>query len=177
MNLKPRNSFFVQVYFVWRITEIWSMKLSRNQLSINSAFLSVTPPLHTAHPLGPPSHVASTKLRRCYCYWARFHQHFTRNFYAPDPQSAKKTDNFTVFFAFLGSAHVKALRKMLVKLTPVPCAVVCAFFRSKQTQSKVVFFAHFVFEIARLTINILLLNWRDQKNYRNKQTWSLLLST
>jgi len=35
-----------------------------------------------------------------------------------DPENAKKTDNFTVFFALLGSTRVKALCKMLVKLTP-----------------------------------------------------------
>jgi hypothetical protein len=35
-----------------------------------------------------------------------------------DPKSFKKTDDLTVFFALLGSAHVKALCKMLMKLTP-----------------------------------------------------------
>ncbi len=33
-----------------------------------------------------------------------------------DSKSAKKTDSLTVVFVLLGSAHVKALRKMLVKL-------------------------------------------------------------
>ena len=35
-----------------------------------------------------------------------------------DPKSAKKLLNLTVFFALLGSACVKAARRMLVKLTP-----------------------------------------------------------
>jgi len=35
------------------------------------------------------------------------------------PKSAKKTDTFTVFLEPLGSACIKAARKMLVKLTPV----------------------------------------------------------
>jgi len=35
-----------------------------------------------------------------------------------DPKSAKKTDGLTVFFALLGSAHIKAFCKMLMKLTP-----------------------------------------------------------
>jgi len=35
-----------------------------------------------------------------------------------DPKSAKKTDSFTVFFALLVSAHVKAAHLMLVKFTP-----------------------------------------------------------
>jgi hypothetical protein len=35
-----------------------------------------------------------------------------------DPKRPKKMLNLTVFFALLGSAHVKAARKMLVKLTP-----------------------------------------------------------
>jgi len=35
-----------------------------------------------------------------------------------DPKSAQKTDNLTVFFALLGSAHVKAARRTLMKLTP-----------------------------------------------------------
>ncbi len=34
-----------------------------------------------------------------------------------DPESAKKTDNLTVFFALLGSVCIKAARKMLEKLT------------------------------------------------------------
>jgi len=33
-----------------------------------------------------------------------------------DPKSAKKTDNLTVFLMLLGSAHVKAARRMLLKL-------------------------------------------------------------
>jgi len=36
------------------------------------------------------------------------------------PKSAKKADDLTVFIALLGSMHVKAARKMLVKLTPAP---------------------------------------------------------
>jgi len=39
---------------------------------------------------------------------------FTRT----DPESKKKTDNLTVFFALSGSALVKAACKWLVKLTP-----------------------------------------------------------
>jgi hypothetical protein len=34
------------------------------------------------------------------------------------PKAPKKTDNFTVFFALLGSAYIKTARKMLMKLTP-----------------------------------------------------------
>jgi len=34
-----------------------------------------------------------------------------------DPKSVKKTDNLTVFFTTLGSVYVKALCKMLMKLT------------------------------------------------------------
>jgi hypothetical protein len=36
-----------------------------------------------------------------------------------DTKSAKKTDGLTVFFALLGSVHVKVARRMLVKSTPV----------------------------------------------------------
>jgi hypothetical protein len=39
-------------------------------------------------------------------------------FTGADPKSAKKTDNLTVFFVLLGSACVKARRKMMVTLTP-----------------------------------------------------------
>ncbi len=35
-----------------------------------------------------------------------------------DPESAKKTDGLIVFFELLGSASVKAARKMLVISTP-----------------------------------------------------------
>jgi len=38
-------------------------------------------------------------------------------FMSKDPQSAKKTDNLTMFFALLGYVHVKTEQKMLVKLT------------------------------------------------------------
>ena len=44
---------------------------------------------------------------------------FTGSFYACRSQKRKKLLNLTVFFALLGSALVKAARKMLVKLTPV----------------------------------------------------------
>jgi len=40
------------------------------------------------------------------------------SFTCPVPKSAIKTDGFTVFFALLGSARVKAFRKMLVKSSP-----------------------------------------------------------
>jgi len=40
------------------------------------------------------------------------------DFLLEDPKSANKTDNLTVFFTLLGSAHAKASRKMLVKLNP-----------------------------------------------------------
>jgi hypothetical protein len=35
-----------------------------------------------------------------------------------DPKSVKKIDKLTAFFTLLGSAHVKAVSRMLVKLTP-----------------------------------------------------------
>jgi len=35
------------------------------------------------------------------------------------PKRAKKTDDLTVFLLLLGSAGVKALRKMLVRSTPL----------------------------------------------------------
>jgi len=38
--------------------------------------------------------------------------------YVPRSQKHKKTDCLTVMFALLGSAHVKALSKMLMKLKP-----------------------------------------------------------
>ena len=43
---------------------------------------------------------------------------FTRSFYAHRSQKRKKLLDLTVFFALLGSAQVKAARKLLVKLTP-----------------------------------------------------------
>jgi len=35
-----------------------------------------------------------------------------------DPEIVKKIDNLTVFFTLPGSAHLKALRRMLIKLNP-----------------------------------------------------------
>jgi len=60
----------------------------------------------------------------------QFHQHFMRKFFylhvtrekltkrlaafgRADPKSAKKTDNLTVFFMILGSAHVKDAHRMM----------------------------------------------------------------
>jgi len=49
-------------------------------------------------------------------FWGQFHQH--EAFMHADPKSAKQTDGLTVFFALLGSAHIKDVRKiLLVKLT------------------------------------------------------------
>ncbi len=39
-------------------------------------------------------------------------------FMCADPKSTKKDRQLDVFFALLGSLHVKAVRNMLVKLTP-----------------------------------------------------------
>jgi len=51
-------------------------------------------------------------------FGGRFHQHFTCSFYVRRSQSAKNTVKPLVFFALLGSLHVKAGCKMLMKLTP-----------------------------------------------------------
>jgi len=48
----------------------------------------------------------------------RFHQHLRSAFTHTDPESAKKSDSLTVFFALLGSSQVRADRKMLRKSTP-----------------------------------------------------------
>jgi len=41
-------------------------------------------------------------------------------FMRTDPESAKKTDNLTVFFSLLGSAHIKLARIVLVKVKLIP---------------------------------------------------------
>jgi len=46
-------------------------------------------------------------------------QRSTSSFARADPKSAKLIDNLTVFFALLGSFHVKAAPKELMKLTLV----------------------------------------------------------
>ena len=43
---------------------------------------------------------------------------FIRKFYANRSHKCKKLLDLTVFFVLLGSAHVKAARKIMVKLTP-----------------------------------------------------------
>ncbi len=50
--------------------------------------------------------------------WAQFHQRSTCRFNSRSSQKGKKIDNFTVSFTLLGSAHVKAVRRTLMKLTP-----------------------------------------------------------
>ena len=46
---------------------------------------------------------------------------FMCSFYARRSQKRKKLLELTIFFALFGSASVKAVRKMLVKLTPDVC--------------------------------------------------------
>jgi len=43
---------------------------------------------------------------------------FTLSFYIHRSQKRKKTDDFTVFFTLLGSVSVKAVPRMLMKLSP-----------------------------------------------------------
>ena len=50
--------------------------------------------------------------------WSQFHQHSTSSFYACRSQRRKKDSQVKLLFALLGSARVKAARRMLVKLTP-----------------------------------------------------------
>jgi len=52
--------------------------------------------------------------------WVNFINVLQAAFTHADSKSTKKTDNLTVFLALLGSAHVKAARKMYLKLTPYP---------------------------------------------------------
>ena len=55
---------------------------------------------------------------KMYVPGANFINVSTCSFYVHSSQRRKKLLNLTVFFALLGSARVKAARKMLVKLTP-----------------------------------------------------------
>jgi len=48
----------------------------------------------------------------------QFHQCFTSSFYPHRSQKHKKTESLTEYFAPLGSAHVKAAHRTLMKLTP-----------------------------------------------------------
>jgi len=49
----------------------------------------------------------------------RFHQHFTRSFYAQKSQKRKKNQlNRHCLFVLLVSTRAKAVHEMLVKLTP-----------------------------------------------------------
>jgi len=45
-----------------------------------------------------------------------------------DPESAEKTDNLTVFFVLLGSAHIKAAHKTFIKLTPGEHSTFCGLY-------------------------------------------------
>jgi len=50
--------------------------------------------------------------------WCQFIQHFAHSFYVRISQKRKKSSSHYGPFALLGSALVKALRKLLMKLTP-----------------------------------------------------------
>jgi len=49
---------------------------------------------------------------------SQFHQRFTHSFYARRSQKCKKDWQLDCFFTLLGSARVKAVRRMLMKLSP-----------------------------------------------------------
>jgi len=51
------------------------------------------------------------------------------------PESAKKTDNLTLFFALLGSVLLKAGRRMFLKLTPDKAETIDAMARSATKHS------------------------------------------
>ncbi len=52
-------------------------------------------------------------------YWSRFHQRFMSGFYTRRSQKRKNnTFKLSVFFALLGSEHLKAVGKTMIKLTP-----------------------------------------------------------
>ncbi len=51
-------------------------------------------------------------------FWGQFHQRFMSSFFALRSQKRKKTLMTRLSLALLGSLHVKAACKMLLKLTP-----------------------------------------------------------
>jgi len=51
-------------------------------------------------------------------FWGRFYQHFTLSFMWADPKSGKRYWRLDWISTLLGSAFVKALLKMLIKLSP-----------------------------------------------------------
>ena len=59
----------------------------------------------------------SVRVCTLHCLGVDFINVFTRSFYTLRSRKHKKLLDLTVFFVLLGSAHVKAARKMLVKLT------------------------------------------------------------
>ena len=71
--------------------------------------------------------------------WVNFINLFMRSFYARRPQKRKKLLELTVFFALLRSLHVKAVRKMLVKVTTIAVAVKYSFLRKQKVMKKGLF--------------------------------------
>jgi len=81
-------------------------------------------------------------------YWSnfdsryQFHQHSRRRFYVSKTQKRKKTlMTWLSFFVHLGSAHLKATRKKLMKLTPgflevLYWATICCCDSEKRSSSK-----------------------------------------
>ncbi len=59
--------------------------------------------------------------------WVNFINILGAAFRQADPESAKKTDNLTVYFVLSGSEGVKDAPKMLVKLTPAFTHLLLAF--------------------------------------------------
>jgi len=59
-----------------------------------------------------------TKVAKVKIIKGLFHQHFKISFYICRSQKRKNTVKPSVFFALLGSVHVKSVHKMLVKLNP-----------------------------------------------------------
>jgi hypothetical protein len=50
--------------------------------------------------------------------WFNFINILSTDFTLVDPECVKKIDNLTVFFMLLGSVQIKAVRRILMKLTP-----------------------------------------------------------
>ncbi len=107
--------------------------------SVYFMIVYVSMPALMRDPLTPPppsSHLSPKHSYYVYCEghiypWITSNMRITNihqgpispTFYAqlfthPDPKSAKNTVKLSSFFALLGSAHVKAVHKMLVKSTP-----------------------------------------------------------
>jgi len=109
-----------------RLQEHGHGRVPRPEVGLLRAHLRQRDPWGSAPAMSSAGHPARLHWGRFNKFSYPFQRHradqcSTSSFWGHRSESTKKTDNSTVFFALLGSVHVKAACRMFTKLTPDVC--------------------------------------------------------